>query len=247
MTKYAIFDTEGTGLFQFKDANGVPVPADAPGQPRLAHLAMFMIDEQLESVDSIDLYAKPDGWSMPQGPGTAGEVNGLTDAFLREYGVPVREILDRYVEVIDAGYTLVAFNAQFDLKQMRAELRRAGMDDRFDRTPNICVMRAAMKLGVQKASGGGGYPKLADCARHLGIEFEAHTAGGDARAALALFRHLHSIGGLPEAKVHYAKVPPAHAVTGKRGDRVVLDEHATPSITPSHDAVRSTVSIPEKF
>src|SRR5690554_2148118 len=131
MIKYAVFDTEGTGLFTYKDANGIPVPADAPGQPRLAHLAMCLVDERLEEVDFIDLYVRPDGWSMPQGPNSAGAVNGLTDDFLHQNGVPVREVLDRYVAVVDAGYTLVAFNAQHDLKQMRAELRRARIDDRF--------------------------------------------------------------------------------------------------------------------
>lgn len=230
MPKYAIFDTETNGLPVYKDAAGVPIPADDPRQPRLAHLAMFMVDEQLQHLDSVDLYAKPDGWSMTA---EAGAVNGLTTEFLRQYGVPVREVLDRYVEVIDAGYVLVAFNAQFDCKIMRGELRRAGMDDRFDRSPNICVMRAAMKLGVAKAGGGRGYPKLTDCARHLGFEFEAHTAGGDARAALVLFRHLHSIGGLPEAKVHYAKVPPAHA--------------KAPPLAPSLGDLTSSASIPEKF
>ena len=88
-------------------------------------------------------------------------------------------------------------------------LRRAGRPDLFDQTPNICVMRAAMALGVKKAGGGRGFPKLTDCAAHLGLVIdEAHSAKGDTRATLALFRHLHAVGALPEAKVHLAKTPP---------------------------------------
>lgn len=236
--KYAIFDTETNGLFTFKDANGVPVPADDPRQPRLAHLSIILLDDDLKEEGSIDLYVKPDGWSMPQGPKSAGEVNGLTDEFLTENGAPVVDVLDQYVRVIDAGYTMVAFNAQFDLKQMRGELRRVGIDDRFERTPNICVMRAAMSLGVQKAGGGRGFPKLSDCMAHLGIEHEGvHTAGGDARAALALFLHLHARNELPAARVHYAKTPPP--------DRKFVD---APPIAPSLSDVSVPIgSLPEKF
>lgn len=210
MTKYAIIDTEGTGLFIFKDEAGNSVPADAPGQPRLAHLAMILLNDDMVEVAIVDHFVKPDGWEMPQGEGSAGAVNGLTTEFLTENGIPVAEVLQRYAEIIDDEYVLVAFNAQHDLKQMRAEFRRAGMDDRFEKTSNICAMRASMALGVKKAGGGRGFPKLSDCMAHLGIENDAaHTAGGDARACLALFRHLHAVGALPEAKVHYAAVPPA--------------------------------------
>lgn len=207
--KFAIIDTETSGLFRFKDADGVPVPADDPSQPRLAHLAMILVDENLAEERAIDLYVRPDGWKMEP---DAQAVNGLTDEFLAENGAGILDVLDQYVRVIDAGYVIVAFNAQFDCKQMRGELRRAGLDDRFHVTPNICVMRASMKLGVKKASGGGGFPKLSDVCAHLGIDHNAtHTAGGDARAALEIFRRLHAMGGLPEARVHFAKTPPLHA------------------------------------
>ncbi len=228
--KYAVIDTENNGLFRFKEADGTPVPADAPGQPRLAQLGMIMLDENLQEVDAITLYVKPDGWTMPQGPGTAGEVNGLTDEFLMAHGTPIGIVLEQYVRIIDAGYKLAAYNAQHDLKQMRAELRRAGLDDRFDRTPNICLMRASMSLKVKKAKGGGGWPSLADCCAHFGIARHGeHTADGDARDALEVFRHLHRLDALPEARVHASKVPPLHAkepqagLSGTRATTVILD------------------------
>lgn len=210
MTKYAVIDTEGTGLFKFKDPEtGESIPADAPGQPRLASLSMILLDDDLNEVDEVQIYVKPDGWSMPQGPNSAGEVNGLTDEFLEANGTPVGVVLDRYLQALDEGYVMVAYNAQHDMKQMRAELRRANLDDRFHDTPNICVMRAAMALGIKKAGDGRGFPKLTDCAAHLGLVIdEAHSARGDTRATLALFRHLHAVGALPEARVHLAKVPP---------------------------------------
>ncbi|MBN9073976.1 MAG: 3'-5' exonuclease [Rhizobiales bacterium] len=207
MPKYCIFDTETTGLFLFKDPDtGAPIPADDPRQPRLAHFSAILINDDLEEEDEIDLYVKPDGWEMPA---EAGGVNGLTTRLLGENGTPIDVVLDTYVGIVQRGYVVVAFNAQFDCKMMRGELRRAGRPDLFDQTPNICVMRAAMALGVKKGGGGGGFPKLTDCAAHLGLVIdEAHSAKGDTRATLALFRHLHAVGALPEARVHLAKVPP---------------------------------------
>lgn len=207
MPKYCIFDTETTGLFLFKDPDtGAPIPADDPRQPRLAHFNAILVNEDLEEEDEIDLFVKPDGWEMPA---EAGEVNGLTTAGLLEVGTPIEVVLDTYVDIVQRGYVMVAFNAQFDCKMMRGELRRAGRPDLFDETPNICAMRAAMALGVKKAGGGRGYPKLTDCAAHLGLVIDdAHSAKGDTRATLALFRHLHAVGALPDARVHLAKVPP---------------------------------------
>ncbi len=217
MAKYCIFDTETTGLFLFKDPDtGAPIPADDPRQPRLAHFNAILVEEDLngnlQEADEIDLYVKPDGWEMPV---EAGDVNGLTTRFLEENGTPIAAVLDAYERlVLEFGYVMVAFNAQFDCKMMRGELRRAGRPDLFDQTPNICAMRAAMALGVKKAGGGRGFPKLTDCAAHLGLVIDdAHSAKGDTRATLALFRHLHAVGALPEAKVHLAKTPPLAPAT----------------------------------
>ncbi|MCO5085110.1 MAG: 3'-5' exonuclease [Mesorhizobium sp.] len=207
MPKFCIFDTETTGLFLFKDPEtGEPIPADDPRQPRLAHFSAILLNDDLDEEDEIDLYVKPDGWEMPA---EAGAVNGLTTKFLAENGTPIAAVLETYVRLVGAGYVMVAFNAQFDCKMMRGELRRAGHPDLFHETPNICVMRAAMALGVKKSGGGRGYPKLTDCSAHLGFFIpEAHSAKGDTRATLALFRHLHAVGALPDAKVHLAKTPP---------------------------------------
>src|SRR5690606_38676791 len=123
MPKYCIFDTETTGLFLFKDsATGAPIPADDPRQPRLAHLNMILVNEDLEEEDEIDLFVKPDGWEMPA---EAGAVNGLTTHGLLEVGTPIAAVLDAYVDIVQRGYVMVAFNAQYDCKMMRGELRRA--------------------------------------------------------------------------------------------------------------------------
>lgn len=209
MTKYAVFDVETNGFFRYKDADGKPVPADDPSQPRLAELGVILLDEHLVEERDVRLYVKPDGWEMTS---DATAANGLTTEFLEEHGVPIAQVLDEWQKIIDAGYVVVAYNSQFDCKQMRGELRRAGRDDMFERTPNICLMRSSMKLGVKKASGKGGFPKLEDVCVHFGLVNDApHSAGGDMRVTAEIFKRMHAAGQLPEPAIHYAKNHPDQA------------------------------------
>lgn len=195
--KFLFIDTETTGIFDFKQ------PADAPGQPRLAQFGMMSVDEIGADPVRLGMYIRPNGWVMSP---DAEKVNGLSTKLLEERGVPVEEALSIYTSLVDAGYVVVAYNAQFDLKMMRAELRRAGWDDRFERTKNICVMRPL--TNILKLPGRYGYkwPNLAEACRYFGITNEkAHDAMGDVEAAYQIFLRLHAAGLLPEAAVHYAK------------------------------------------
>ncbi len=195
-----IIDTETNGLFDFR------LPADAPGQARLAQFGAIFLDHPEAEPRRVGMHIRPNGWEMEPG---ASAVNGLTTEHLHSVGVDVEEALDAYEKAIRDGYIVVAFNAQFDTKVMRAELRRARRDDLFALTRNVCVMRPMMKFGISKASGKGGFPKLSDCCAHFGIVHERkHDAMGDAEAALALFHQLNRLGMLPEARVHYAKNRP---------------------------------------
>lgn len=198
--KFAVIDTETNGLPDYKK------PADDPIQPRLASIGIFLLNEKLEIDAQHELFVKPDGWAMTP---EATAINGLTDELLSEKGQPIREVLEIYTKIIDLGYFLAAYGAQHDLKIMRGELRRASIPDRFEATPNICLMRAAMKLKVKKESGTGGWPKLADVCKHFGIErAAAHTGLGDAMDALAILREMAKLKMLPVAAVHYAKNKP---------------------------------------
>lgn len=196
---YAILDCETTGLFNFA------LPADAEGQPRLAHLAMIFVDADLQEESVVDLLVKPDGWTMP--PEVAA-INHLPNELLLEKGLPVAHVLQAYIDAVDQGRIIVCHNSQFDLKVMRGELRRAGMDDRFERTPNICTMRALTDIcQIPKANGKGfKFPKLSEAMAHFKIEQHgAHSAGGDAQSALELFRKLKELGRCPEPSINFAK------------------------------------------
>lgn len=200
--KIAVIDTETSGLFDFAK------PADAEGQPRLANLAVIMLDDELRVMAEHDFYVQPVGWQMTE---EATKVNGLTTEFLLTNGEPVRTIQRRYSTLVEEGFVIAAFNAQFDTKVMRGELRRAQMPDLFEQTPNICLMRAMTNVcRIPKKSGGGyKFPKLSEACAFLKLEQpSAHSALGDARSAVEILRHLHKANLLPKPEVHFAKARP---------------------------------------
>lgn len=199
---YLILDTETSGLFDFKK------PADAPGQPRLASIAMILADENLHVMEGFTRLIKPNGWVIT--PEVAA-INGLSTERCAAEGVDVGEALEYYTRHVDQGFVVVAFNCQYDSKVLRGELRRAGLPDRFETTPNICTMRAASKVGIQKAGPKQtGYPKLSDAFRHFtGNEMVGgHSALIDAHACLDIMRGLRDAGALPEPTIAYAKQRP---------------------------------------
>ncbi|MDR3464195.1 MAG: 3'-5' exonuclease [Beijerinckiaceae bacterium] len=197
--RYAVIDTETSGLFDFSK------PADAEGQPRLASLAVIRLDAELNEEGADEYLIKPEGWTLPA---EATTINGLTMERLEAEGRPIGKILDLYAGLIECGYVVVAFNAQFDAKIMRGELRRAGLPDLFEQTRNICVMRAATDIVKAPKASGKGYkfPKIAEACAHFGIaQTEQHTAIDDARAAAEIFRKLRALNACPDPAVHYAK------------------------------------------
>lgn len=208
--KYIVIDVESSGLFDFKR------PADAEGQPRLAELAIIYLDDNLNIEREVNLYVKPDGWQMQPG---AVAINGLTDDFLSEYGVPISDVLDAYVAAIDEGRAVVSHNSQFDCKAMRAELRLAGRDDMFERTPNICTMRGSLthakQVGHQlikydadgNPTANKGWAKLSDLCRYFSLPLpeKAHGALDDARATAAVFKAMVADGFDREPEVHHSK------------------------------------------
>lgn len=203
---FAILDCETSGLPKYN------LPADDPAQPHVAAVALILVDEQFKIEREYEALIRPEGWEMEPG---ATAVNGLSTEHLLENGIPVLSALPVYTDAIDEGRVIVAHNCRFDTKCMRGELRRANIDDRFDKTRTICTMQAC--VGVVKAAptnsmmAGGRktfkMPKLAEAYRHFfkrDFDFP-HSALADARACLEIFRKLNEIGCCPEAAVHYAQ------------------------------------------
>jgi DNA polymerase III epsilon subunit-like protein len=197
---FVIIDTETSGLPNFK------LPADDPAQPRLASMAMIFVNAKLEVEREDSAFIRPDGWVLEPG---AAAVNGLTMERLLAEGVPVREALTPYASAILQGRVVVAHNAQFDCKVLRGEFRRLGLPDLFEQTRNICTMRAltdVCRIPPNGNRGGFKFPKLSEACVFFNMPLLGdHSSLNDARACLQLFRKMHELGVVPEAKIHLAK------------------------------------------
>lgn len=212
--RYLITDVETTGLPLYGRKGEPPPAADAPGQPRVCSIAMLPVDENLEVIeaDVLSTLIKPDGWEVSEG---ASAVNGITTAMCEESGIPIIDALRTYSKYVEDGWVVVCHHAIFDTKCLRGELRRAGMPDLFEKTLNICTMKATIDIcqlpptSKMMATGRKAFkqPKLQEAYVHFfGEEFpDAHSALADARACLALLRKLIEIGKCPEPGVTYAK------------------------------------------
>lgn len=228
MRRYIVIDTEGTGLFRhyniLLDGTKVTARSDEPGQPRMAEFAAAVVDADFNIVETYQQYILPDHWMVgvptPQGwqetpmeemPEEAYSANGLTLDFLRAEGRPVKEALLWYRDRLEAALIPLGFNMQHDGRQLRGEMRRAGLHDRFDETPNVCAMRSmqAAKIKVKKLNGKGGWPRLIDVAAHFGApgytEDKHHMAAEDVAATVHIARELNALGKLLPPAVHRAK------------------------------------------
>jgi DNA polymerase-3 subunit epsilon len=185
--RYAEIDTESSGLPVYKEASGKPVPADEARQPRLAELAMLLLNEDMSIAEEYRALVRPDGWVMDPG---ATAVNGLTTDYLLEHGKPVTDVLHVYTQAIKEGFAIAAYAAQFDCKIMRGELRRAGMDDLFMQTKNVCLMRKSQGV-IPRPDGKKSWPKLEHCREFLKLPHDgAHRAGADVMSAYHVLRYL---------------------------------------------------------
>jgi DNA polymerase III epsilon subunit-like protein len=205
---YTVFDTETSGLL-LKGPDGKFLPAEAEGQPRLCQLTMLHVNLNLDIVKKESFYVKPDGWKIDPG---AFQAHGLTIEFLEKRGVPVRQVLDAYTAAIKDGRTLIAHNAQYDMKVMRGELRRAGMEDLFEDSPNACTMRSltgVCKIPNRNGRAGYKWPTLEEACTHFNIPYSnGHDAEGDAMKCYLLFCKAMKLVVLQTPRVHYAKDRP---------------------------------------
>lgn len=111
------YDTETTGLPQFKE------PSGHPGQPHIVQLAAALVDlDSRETVASLDLVVRPDGWIIPD---EVTEVHGITTEYAMTVGVPETLALSLFLEMW-AGRKRIAHNESFDARIIRIAQHRAG-------------------------------------------------------------------------------------------------------------------------
>jgi DNA polymerase-3 subunit epsilon len=199
MTQHLVIDCETSGLFDYSRE------ADAPGQPRLCQIGMIWVDDDLATIREVEHVIRPAGWEIEP---EATAINGFTQEMLQQDGIDIEGPLHDYASAIDDHHVIVGFNVPFDVKLMRGELRRFGLEDRYMKTRTLCVMQGCRRIvDARTKDGRSKAPKLEEACSHfaIGIEPFPHRALGGARAALEILRKLRELGQMPAYKDPYDK------------------------------------------
>ena len=199
MSLHLVIDCETTGLFDYDK------PADAEGQPRLCQLGLIWLRDDLSTIAEGEYTIKPNGWTITP---EATKINGMTQEFLEENGKPIDVALNHYAVAIDKRNIVVGFNAAYDIKLMRGEMRRAEMNDRYMQTRTLDIMNGCRKIvDARTKDGRKKAPTLEEACAHFGIEREPfpHRGLGGARAALGILLKMREMGQIPPYRDPYDK------------------------------------------
>lgn len=191
MSLIYFFDTETTGLPQFK------LPSNDPIQPHLVDVAALLYDDAGTLVDSFETIIRPDGWVIPD---EVAAIHGITTEMAMDLGMPESEALDGFMAIHERAGLRVAHNRQFDDRIMRIALMRYRGEDTaeaYKAGSGFCTMNATRDLvkcpptekmiraGFTKYKN----PTLAEAYRHFtGEDLQgAHRARADAEGCALIY------------------------------------------------------------
>jgi DNA polymerase III epsilon subunit-like protein len=179
---YLFFDTETTGLPKKKHASMRRVA----NWPRIVELGWVLTDRQGTVIEEEGLLVRPDGFVVPA---ASTAIHGITTEQAAGEGADIREVLARFLAVLEQSELICGHHISFDHRVIGAELIRADMPvDLLDR-PRFCTMEASKALRSPVA---GHRPRpfsLSALYLHLFNEpfTGAHRALADAKACAACF------------------------------------------------------------
>ena len=200
MTLAVVFDTETTGLPDFK------APSDADHQPHIVQLAFVLVDcEDRKVFSEFNMIARPNGWDIPK---EASDVHGITTEMAHDLGVPEKIMLEAYLDTVMTNKKLrVAHNVLFDDRLIRIAMKRFGyghISEEYKEMEKYCTMAASRNIVkcpptyAMIAAGRTHFknPRLEEAYKHFfGVEMEnAHDAMSDVRATLQVFYELMEFG-----------------------------------------------------
>lgn len=165
---YTVFDTETTGLYP-------------GGGDRIVEIAAIqIIDGEISNEEFVTLI-NPERAI----PFAASRVNNISDAMVRNAPI-MKEILPLFMEFIE-GTTLVAHNANFDMRFLKSECEICGIHTPLPES--ICTVQLSRKIFPHER-----YHNLDDVSFRLDIEIEdRHRALGDVQATAQAFLKLNEL------------------------------------------------------
>lgn len=185
---YIIFDTETTGLPKNYNASA----EDVDNWPRIIQLAYSLYDETGQQIKRVCKLIKPDGWVIPREEFWLK--NGYSTEESLEKGLPIKEVLEEYVEDRLKCHYAIAHNMNFDSKIVRAEMVRLGLKTEFTAKKVCTMMKTISYCNLPQTNGRKGkkFPTLTELHQKLfNMGFVgAHDAGNDVDACAKCFFEL---------------------------------------------------------
>jgi DNA polymerase-3 subunit epsilon len=178
------FDTETTGLWNFK------APVGDPSQPRLVQLAALFADPDGTERMRLDLVIYRDDVPEP-----SQRAHGITTEFAQTFGVNEGAALSIFQDLVEVSDTVVAHNLEFDERVIKNALYHCGdkQPDPFSGKNKFCTMLVSNPIcRIPKRGGGIKFPTLTEAHRFFfGEGFDnAHQAIHDVLACKRVFMEL---------------------------------------------------------
>ncbi len=185
---YLIFDTETTGLPKRWNA---PV-SDVDNWPRAVQLAWQLHDAMGVLIERQDFLIKPEGFDIPY---DAEQIHGISTGLAMEDGIPLKEALQLFKEVLGKTTFLVGQNVGFDINIMGAEFFRIQEENPLAVLPVLDTCTEETAALCQLPGGRGGkfkLPTLTELHEYLFKQpfDEAHNAAADVEATSRCFLEL---------------------------------------------------------
>lgn len=185
---YLFFDTETTGLIDFKK------DLLDPCQPRIIQLGAILTTEDGITIAELNSFIKPDGWTIPE---EVAKIHGITVEKCEQIGIPMVMALSIFNAMKSACKMRVAHNISFDKQMLAREAGAYGIPHNSEGIESFCTMQKSKGIlqlppsDRMLAAGINSYktPNLQETYQHFfGREFDgAHDAMADVRACRDVF------------------------------------------------------------
>lgn len=195
MMKLLFVDTETTGLVNMRTPYTPETLANK--WPNLTQIAWSVVefDDSLTdyTVKEEHIYNIKPEYPESKYQADAESVTGLAYKFLVENGSDLRTVMDLFIKDLNSVDAVVAHNATFDMKMIKAEFLRLGIDQHMRVVPWIDTCYYGMFLcNTRMPNGRRKYPTLEEfyvCATGKQIK-DAHSANGDVATLIEAFQGL---------------------------------------------------------
>ena len=154
---YLIFDTETTGL---------PLNWNAPlsnfdNWPRCVQIAWQIHDIEGKLVSVKNYIIKPDGYDIPY---NATKIHGISNEIANEKGIPLKEVLNYFLDDVKKSKFLIGHNVLFDKNIVGSELLRIGLENIISDFPSIDTKDVSTNYCALPGGKGGKYkwPNLSE-------------------------------------------------------------------------------------